>query len=74
MDKYINKYLPTFPILTNTKKGITGKRSVPATNVIGSPTKGTQENKRDHFPYLLNILLPLLIILLFIGDQDFLIK
>ena len=35
---------------------------------------GTQENKRDHFPYFVKILFPLLIILLLIGNQDCLIK
>ena len=74
MDKYIIKYLPTFPILTKTKNGIMGYLSVPAAKVIGSPIKGTHENKSDHLPYLKNILLPLSIILLLIGNQDFLIK
>mgnify|MGYP005704113405 FL=1 len=74
IDKYIIKYLPTFPILTKTKNGIIGYLSVPAAKVIGSPIKGTHENKSDHLPYLENILFPLSIILLLIGNQDFLIK
>ena len=74
MDKYIIKYLPNFPILTKTKNGIIGYLSIPAAKVIGSPIKGTHENKRDHLPYLENILFPLSIILLLIGNQDFFIK
>ena len=50
MDKYIIKYLPTFPILTKTKNGIIGYLRVPAAKVIGSPMKGTHENKSDHLP------------------------
>ena len=74
IDKYIIKYLPTFPILTKTKNGIIGYRSVPAAKVIGSPIIGTQEIKSDHLPYFLNNLFPLSIILLLIGNHDFLIK
>jgi hypothetical protein len=74
IDKYIIKYLPTFPILTKTKNGIIGYLSVPAAKVIGSPIKGTHESKSDHLPYLENILFPLSIILLLMGNQDFLIK
>ena len=33
-----------------------------------------KDNKRDHFPYLLNNILPLSIIALFIGNHDFLMK
>jgi len=74
IDKYIIKYLPTFPILTKTKNGIIGYLSVPAAKVIGSPINGTHENKSDHLPYLENILFHLSIILLLMGNQDFLIK
>ena len=74
MDKYIIKYLPNFPILTKTKNEIIGYLRVPAAKVIGSPINGAHENKSDHLPYLENILFPLSIILLLIGNQDFLIK
>ena len=46
-----NKYLKIFPIETSNKKIMKLVFIVPATNVIGSPTIGTQENNNDHLPY-----------------------
>ena len=53
--KYTPIYLRILPIDTKSKNGKKEYFKVPATNVIGSPINGTQPNKSDHFPYLLNI-------------------
>ena len=74
IDKYIIKYLPTFPIDTKIKKGTKENLSVPATNVIGSPINGTQDNNKDHLPYLLKILVPFAMLSCLMGNQGFLVK
>ena len=74
LNKYINKYLPIFPIETKSKKCKKGYLKVPATNVIGSPMNGTQPNKSDHFPYFVKNNVALFIFFSFIGNHFFFVK
>ena len=68
------KYLPIFPIEPRSKNGKKEYLSVPATKVMGSPIKGTQLNKSDHFPYLEKNKEALSICFLPIGNHFFFTK
>ena len=74
INKQIQTYLPILPIDTKSKNGKKEYLKLPATKVIGSPIKGTQLNKSDHFPYLEKNEDALSIFVWFIGNHFFLIK